>query len=171
MALTYHVTVGGAYLSTYTGAGWPGGTGALEPFGVPEEGVLVAVTKHEKLIMTDVSGPEAPAEIQDMGMTALITCTLIAYDVAVGRKLERAAGQASAGLSPAIGTLLGTNVYDFALLVQSLTDEPWTFPHTKIRTFSRKPSSTRNEYDFEAFAWGFVPASTLTSSGIVVYTN
>lgn len=165
MALTYHVTTGGVYLQVGTGA-----AGALETLGVPEDGIFIDITKHERPIHTDVSGPEVPADIQDFGISAVIRCSLIAYDLAVADRVERAAGQGAGGLLPAMGTLIGTDDRSFAVAIASATDEPWNFPTAKVRTYSRKPSSERNKYDISFFAWGFIPATLLTAAGVEVYT-
>lgn len=166
MALTYHVTAGGVYCRTGTGS-----ASALETFGVPEDGFMVNVTKHEKPFHTDVSGPMAPADIQDFGSEAIIRAKLIAYDLSVAYKIEKAAGQSTDGLLPAMGTLIGTGGYTFRFLIVSADDEVWNFPTTKLRNFSRKPSSERNVYDLELYAWGYVAPSLTTASTIVVYNR
>ncbi len=172
MALAYHVSQDGVYMSVQVAPASPTASISLTPLGVPEDGFLVEVTRHEKQVMTDVAGPEQPADIQDMGTTARITGTLIAYDLAQAKLVEEAAGQTTQGLLPSTGILIGTNNKHIRVRIDgNAPDEPWYFPYCKVRNFSRKPSSQYNKYQLELFAWGFIAASVTTAATTVVYSN
>ncbi len=170
MALAYHVSPNGTYISVEVNP--PSASLTLTVLGVPEDGFLVEVTRHEKQVMTDVAGPEQPADIQDMGTTARVTGTLIAYDLTQAYLMEEAAGQVTQGLLPATGTLIGTGGYYTRVKITGQNpDERWYFPTCKVRNFSRKPSSQYNKYQLELFAWGFIAASVTTAATTIVYSN
>ncbi len=172
MALAYHVSPNGTYMSVEVAPASISSSATLSVLGVPEDGFLIEITRHEKQIMTDVGGPEQPVDIQDMGTTARITGTLIAYDLVQAVKVEEAAGQSTQGLLPATGYLIGTNSKHIRVLITGASpDEIWYFPVCKVRNFSRKPSSQYNKYQLELFAWGFISASATVAAAGTVYTN
>lgn len=60
---------------------------ALETLGVTQEGGTINITRHRRPVYSDVGGPETPVDIQDMGETAMIRFSLIAYNEDVLRRL------------------------------------------------------------------------------------
>ena len=168
MAMTYNATVGGALVRTGTG-----GAAALESLGIPKDGVKIEITKHDKRVMTDVSGPDMPAELQEMGMSAKIRCTLIAVDLAVALKIKKGASETTEGTTPAIGSFLGGlgQPYAFRLLIDSTTDTPYNFLTAKLVSWQEKKSSQHNEYDVEFFAWAYLAPTATTAAAAVLYNS
>lgn len=166
MAVTYKATVGGAIVKTGTG-----GAAALETLGIPEDGVQVEISKHDLPVKTDVAGDAVPAELQEMGMDAVIRMTLVAWDNAVALKLEKAASESTEGTQPAMGIFMGGvgQPAAFRLLIDSTTDDPFNFITAKIRRYRERKSSKHNKLELEFYAWTYLAPTVTSATGVKLY--
>lgn len=112
---------------------------ALETLGVTQEGGTIQITRHRRPIYSDVGGPETPVDIQDMGETAMINFSLIAFNEDV---LRRLAVKARAGIEKSNsygnitprGRCIGTDGGTFRLFLPPtltatnvVSEESWYF--------------------------------------------
>lgn len=160
-----YFTFGPCSLQTSTGA-----SNAFETVGLTVDGGKITLDIKEVPVMSDAGGPQAEAEIQQMGMTALIECSLVAWDDAILDKMMLA-GEASAtlGQTGAMGALLGTGGFLKGLYLPSSTDRPWYFPTAKLLPNDGNFGSEHTKRRVRFKAIRFIPGTALTVGTVYLF--
>ncbi len=109
-------------------------TGVLVSFagnslGYTRDGVRIRIEPRWGDVMSDDWGGEggAPADTQILGEIATVTLDFTKYDKAFVQQLTSFSKNGSAGLLPAIGTLIRQDS-EFGILILAGSIETWTFP-------------------------------------------
>lgn len=157
---------GPAIVYTYTGA-----NAASQTLGIANNGVDIELTKNYREIMTDVFGDQTPAELQDMGMVATITCPLIGVDPAVLNTVLAKGNAGSQGQLNTPGRLVGANDA-FAVGIAAADDTPWKFSYCVVRPAFRIPMSVvAKPLTITFFSWPYAPANTTSGINTTLFTR
>jgi hypothetical protein len=165
MAQAFHVN-GPAYLyaAVNTNNTWM-------PLGYTEAGVDVEITNHYTPVMCDAAGVEAPADLQRMGRSAIITAPAVAYDQTCLDAIEKRGGLVAVGSEGTVGELMGTGGAAFGFGWKGPTDQDWRFTSCVLVTPHRARMGTKYTVDtLTVRAWVFVPA-TVTNAATVANTT
>lgn len=166
MATAYHV-FGACIPQVDTGS-----ANAFEVLGVSEEGGTVEEEPLVREIFSDISGPMAPADHQQMGIKCTIRFKLVSPDEAVVTKIVLLSQAASSAGTPGTpGTLMGTNSKKFKLYLPSSSQNPWVFTNCKIAKNGIKEGTEAGSYDLVIDAWRFIAGSASSVSGSSVYSR
>lgn len=153
---------------------------ALETLGVTGDGGTIRITHHRKPVYSDVGGPETPVEMQDMGETARINVSLIAFNEDVYRRMKARAkiGNQKAGVAGDItprGRLLGTDGGLFQLFIPPMPqtnttvwEESWYFGSCDLDTepVEDKVGTVITAVKLSFFAFPYIPGNLTRLSSI-----
>lgn len=165
MAQAFHVN-GPAYMYAAVGS-----NNAWTALGYTEAGVDVEITNHLTPVMCDAAGVEAPADLQRMGRSAVITAPMVAYDHTTLDLIEQRGGLAGVGSEGTVGELMGTGGAAFGFGWKGPTDRDWRFTSCVLVNPHRGRFGTKYTVDtLVVRAWVFVPA-TVTNAATVAATT
>lgn len=150
-----------------------GASNAFEPLGVTEDGGTIEEEILEKLQHSDVSGPEAEADVQQMGLRVLIRFKLTNTDEAVLTKIKKLSqgGAAAEGAPGTPGVWLGSGSFKFKLYLPSALQLPWVFTSCRLAKNGIKESTEFGNYDLTIKAWRYISPTASNVSGTTIYTR
>jgi hypothetical protein len=153
------------------------GTGtseAYEVLGVCQKGGRVDFDINYHPIYSDLSGPMAPADRQQMGATARISMELAAVDEAVLAKVMKRALANAAGTDGTPGTpgaLMGTGGHAHKLYLPSSTISPWVFDTVVLLRPETVEGTVAEPVKLVFEAWRYIPGTASSASSYKLYSR
>lgn len=153
------------------------GTGpadAYEVLGVCQKGGRVDFENHFHAIHSDLSGPMAPAEFQQMGATARITFELASVDEAVLAKVMKRAlanGGGTEGTPGTPGALMGTGSHAHKLYLPSSAINPWVFDTVRLLRPETIEGTVAEPVKLVFEAWRYIPGTASSASSYKLYSR
>ena len=152
-----------------------GANSALETLGYTQDGVTMRTREAMSPIMSDVMGPELPAEMQKFGIESFLSVPLVSWNPTVWEKVQKKMGNANtAGLLAPSGTLVHTNGYTCrtALVSAESAEDPYYFPTCILREpYERKVSSKHNPLVVNIYSTAFHLATATTVANTTAWSR